>query len=74
MKARAGWREKQLPPPDEDRDLDELIDAQLEDIIRGARRYGTLPTQHSTINLVIIDPKGPAGPTIDGQAREVTPD
>ena len=74
MKARAGWREKQLPAPDEERDLDELTDAQLEDIIRGARRDGTLPTQHLTINRVIIDPKGPAGPTIDGQAHDVTPD
>ena len=74
MKARAGWREKQLPAPDEERDLDELTDAQLEDIIRRARDEGALPTSHMTIQRVIIDPKAPARPTINGEAHDVIPD
>ena len=73
MKARAGWREKH-PEPLEDKSPEDMTDEELEDIIRQARKNGTLPKSHMTIQRVIIDPKAPARPTIDGQAYDVTPE
>jgi len=72
MKARAGWREKQ---PEalalDDKSPDEMTDAELEDIIRQARRDGKLPKVHMTIQRVIIDPKAPSPTIIDDEAEPV---
>ena len=73
MKARAGWREKQVEAL-EDKSPEEMTDAELEAIIRRARDEGALPTSHMTIQRIIVDPKAPTRPAIDGQAHEVTPD
>lgn len=51
-----------------------MTDAELETLIRRARDEGAQPTSHMTIQRVIIDLKAPARPTIDGHARDVTPD
>lgn len=42
MKARAGWREKQVLPPDEDVDPNELTDEELTRIARGGQGDGAL--------------------------------
>lgn len=72
MKARAGWREKQPEAlMDDDRPIEQMTDAELEAIIRRARDDGALPTSHVTIQRVIVDPKAPARPVIDGGAEDL---
>jgi len=67
MKARAGWREKQIEPPDDDRDAESMTDAELEEIARSGRpRAGQ---QSLTITRIIIDPKAPAPMVIDGEVN-----
>jgi len=69
MKARANWREKQPEGlAHEEKSLDEMTDAELEEIIRKARRDGTLPKASMVIQRIIVDPKAPARPVIDGDA------
>ena len=72
MKARAGWREKQ---PEallaDDKPIEDMTDAELEDIIRQARKDGTLPKAPMVIRRVIVDPKAPERPVIDGSATDI---
>ena len=73
MKARAGWREKQ-PEALEDKSPEEMTDEELTVIIRRAQDEGALPRPHMTSQRVIVDPKAPVRPMIDGQAHDVTLD
>ena len=72
MKARAGWREKQ---PEalmaDDKPMEDMTDAELEEIIRQARKDGTLPKARMVIRRVIVDPKAPERPVIDGSATDI---
>jgi hypothetical protein len=71
MKARAGWREKQPAAlTEDDKPVQEMSDAELEEVIRTARRSGALPTSHTVIERRIVDPKNPVRPVIDGDASE----
>ena len=71
MKARAGWREKQPEAlMGDDKPIEEMTDAELEDIIRQARRSGTLPSTPMEIRRVIIDPKAPSTRVIDGDVSD----
>ena len=71
MKARAGWREKQ---PEalmaDDKPMEDMTDAELEEIIRQARKDGTLPSSNLTVRRVIIDPKAPSTRVIDGDVSD----
>lgn len=72
MKARAGWREKQ---PEalmaDDRPIDDMTDAELEEIVRQARKEGTLPKTPMIIQRVIVDPAAPAKPIIDADPTDL---
>ena len=67
MKARAGWREKQIEPPVDDRDADSMSDAELEVIIR--RGQGKSAPAPMVITRVIVDPREQVLTVIDGEAH-----
>ena len=55
---------------EDDKPVQEMSDAELEEVIRTARRSGALPTSHTVIERRIVDPKNPVRPVIDGDASE----